>query len=164
MKIEKKYIIAGLIGVVSIVGAFAYLQYKKLMNYKISFKSLKIIKLSLNKVSLNVFLNFENLSDIAFDIESQEYNVLMNGKSVSKITNNAKNHIAAKSTSVIGVNVEFNPEKVASVLGKDYALILLNAKDYKIDIEMKLKVKVYGITVNIPYTYKSTLQEFIKPS
>ena len=164
MKLEKKYIIAGLIGLLTITGAFAYLQYKKLMNYKISFKSFKVLTLSLKKVSLNVFLNFENLSSIGFDIESQEYNVIMNGKSVSQITNYAKNKIEPKSTSVIGVNVMFNPEQVAKVLGKDYAIILLNAKEYKVDIEMKLKVKLYGITINIPYTYSTTLMEFIKPS
>jgi hypothetical protein len=35
MKIQKKYIVAGLIGLVTITGASLYLQYQRLMNYTI---------------------------------------------------------------------------------------------------------------------------------
>ena len=62
----KKYVIAGGIALVSIVGAFAYLQYKRLMDYCISFKSVKVNSVSLTKINFNLWLNFLNRSKVPF--------------------------------------------------------------------------------------------------
>ena len=72
MKIEKKYIIAGALAVVSTFLALGYLQYKKLMNYKISFKNLKIKTLSATNISFDIFLNFTNNSNLKFEIIEQQ--------------------------------------------------------------------------------------------
>lgn len=165
MKIEKKYIIASVIGIVTITGALLYLQYKKLMNYVIKFKALKVKTLTANLVSLDIFLNLTNNSDLAFDIVEQDYKVYLNGELVTKMANRSSNHVSAKKTngvdtslSVIGVNVAFNPSGVLKTLGKNWISILMRPDTAKIKIEIKMKVSLYGIKISIPYTYEGTLK------
>ena len=50
----KKYLIAGAIGVVTIAGALAYLQYKKLMNYTLKFKRLRVKRLNFNEFDFDL--------------------------------------------------------------------------------------------------------------
>lgn len=163
-KLEKKHVIAGLIGVVTVLGALAYLQYKKLMDYTLGLKGVKVLKVSANKVVLDLFLNFTNKSTLAFDIIEQEYKVYLNNNFVTKMSNAKTNHIDPKTTSVIGVNVVFDPTSVFKVLGKSYADILLKPETVKVKIDMKLKVKLYGFTVSIPYVYEDTLKAMMQPT
>ncbi len=160
MKIERKHIIAAGIGVVTIAGAVAYLQYKKLMNYVIGFKALKINKVQSNNADFDLILNFTNKSDVAFNIESQVYDVYINDKQVSKAVNYKPQSINAKSTSPIAVNIKFNPEKT----GQNILNIALSLKPVVIKVDMKLKVKLWFFKVNIPYVYTTTLKELLKPS
>ena len=161
MKIEKKYVIAGALAIVSIALAAGYLQYKKLMNYKLGFKSLKLKTVSATKIVFDIFLNFTNKSNLAFEIIEQETKIYVNGKFVSDAVNYSSNKIEPNSTSVIGVNVSFNPNDVASALGKNYAWLILNTSSIKIKIDMKMKVKLYGVKVSIPFVYEDTLKSII---
>lgn len=160
MKIEKKHIVAGVIAAVSITGALAYLQYKKLMNYCIGFNKIRLNKISSTNADIDVFINFKNQSDLKIEIQSQEYNVYMNDAFLTKASNAKPQVIEPKSTSVIGINVKFNP----SVAGKNIMNAVLSGSGVSIRIDMKLKVKFYFITVNIPYSYKTTLKEIMAPS
>lgn len=168
MKIEKKYIIAGAIGLVTITGALLYLQYKKLMNYVIKFKTLKVKTLTANLVNFDIFLNFTNNSNLAFDIVEQDYKVYLNGELVTKMVNRSNNHISANKTngvdtslSVIGVNVSFNPTKVLQTLGKNWISILIHPETVRLKVEVKMKVSLYGIKFSIPYTYEGTLKSIL---
>ena len=81
---SKKYLIAGVIGLVTVAGAAAYLQYKKIMNYVITVKNVVINSISLNLIDFTLNLNFENKSSVAFIIKSQSYNVYINNSFISK--------------------------------------------------------------------------------
>lgn len=153
-----KYIIGVAAAIVVGASAFFYIQYRKLMNYTIKPKSVKITKLSANKIAMNVYLNFVNKSTLAFDIIEQEYKVYMNKRFVSDVVNYSKNHIKAKSTSLIGVNVQFDPSRVIKLLGSNALDILLNPEKVIIRVDMKLKVSLYGIKISIPYTMEDTLK------
>lgn len=161
MKIEKKYVIAGLLGVVSFALAAGYLAYKKLMDYTLGFKSVKVKKVSLKLIEFDVFLNFLNKSNLGFDIIEQEYKVYMNDKFVSKVVNYSTTKILPNATSVIGVNVKFDPRVILKVIGKDFKELVLSPDKYVIKTDMKLKVNFYGFKVNIPYVYEDTLKNFI---
>jgi LEA14-like dessication related protein len=161
MKIQKKHIIAGAIGVVTILGALAYLQYKKLMNYTIGFKGIKIKKISASLIDLELFISFMNNSDVKFDIVEQIYKVYMNDKFVTKLSNDVSTTILPKSPSVFPINVKFNPTEVLSVLKLNAVAILSKPDTIILTIETKLKVSLYGIKVSIPYTYKGTLKEMM---
>lgn len=161
MKIERKYIVAGLLGIVSFALAAGYLAYKKLMDYTLGFKSIKVKKVSIKLIEFDVFLNFLNKSNLGFDIIEQEYKVYMNDKFVSKVVNYSTTKILPNATSVIGVNVKFDPRVVLKVIGKDFKDLILKPDQYIIKTDMKLKVNFYGFKVSIPYVYEDTLKNFI---
>lgn len=160
MKIEKKHVIAIGLGAVSLALGAAYLQYKKMMNYCIGLSMIKPKEITTKNFDADVFLNIENKSDIKLEIVSQEYNVFVNNKFITKASNAILQTVAPKSTSIVGVNVKFNPEKA----GENILSAILSLGKITVKIEVKLKVKLWFFTVNIPYTYESTLSELMKPS
>lgn len=160
----KKWIIAGVIGTVTIAGALAYLQYKKIMNYAIRFKGVKIKSISATLFNFDLFLFFHNKSDVKFTITKQAYSVYMNGSFVTKISNISSILIAPKAETVIGLNVQFNPKDVLKVLNKNAIDLVTQPDKIKLTIDMKLGVSLYGIPINIPYKYETTLKEMTTPT
>lgn len=160
LKENRKYLIAGLIGIVTIVGALAYLQYKKIMNYTLGYKGFKLRSLGKDIISFDLFLNYTNYADIDITLVEQEYKVYINDNYVTRASNGSSNYIKANSTSVIGVNVAFDPRVVFKAINKTYTEVALNPSKVILKVDIKLKVKVFGIKVNIPYTYTSSLKEF----
>ncbi len=159
MKIEKKHIIAAFIAGVSITGAVAYLQYKKLMNYCIGFNRIKLNRINANQADFDVFINFKNQSDLKIEILSQEYNVYLNDSFLLNASNAEEQIIGPKSMSVIGINIRFNPSQA----GKSILNTVLSAAVLSIRVDIKLKVKFWFFTVNIPYSYRTTLKELMTP-
>ena len=131
------------------------------MNYNLGFKSVKLKTLSASKIVFDIFLNFVNKSSLKFEIIEQENKLYINDKFVSDIVSKSSNKIEPNSTSVIGVNVSFNPNDITSALGKNYAWLILNTSSVKIKIDIKMKVKLYGIKVSIPFIYEDTLKGII---
>ena len=162
MKLEKKYLIAGLIGVVTIAGALAYLQYKKLMNYTIKLRNIVVRSANLSSLNFDLFLNFENKSSISFEILSQTYDVYVNDTLISKLKGKEVVKIQPKSTSVIPLKVNIKPSDILNKLGKGTLNLIANFGNNKLKVNVKLQVKLYGFTVNIPFVYESTISEMIK--
>lgn len=161
VKIEKKHIIAVGIGVVTIAGALAYLQYKKIMNYAMKFKRVKVRTLSQKLISFDVFLLFTNKSDLKIHIKDQEYKIYINDVYVSRASNGLTNVIEPKTTSEIGVNVAFDPTVVAGLLKTNYLSMLANPGAIKLKVEIKLKVALWFLTIDIPTTAEFTMKELI---
>lgn len=157
----KKWIIYGTLGAISLVLLAGYLQYRKLMNYAIKFKGIKIKQLTANIFNFDLFINFTNNSDINFEISEQDYKVFLNDKFVTKIVNKTPTTILPASTSVIPVNVNFNPSEVLKLLGSNLTTILVSPEKITIKVDVKLKVSLYGIKVSIPYVYVATLKELM---
>lgn len=155
----KKYLIAGVIAMVTITGALAYLQYKKLMNYIIKVKTAVVKTITANLLDLDLTLDFENKSNISFEIKSQEYDIYIDNKFISKINNIKPVFIKAKSHSDIFVNIKANPTKVGSKFKLEDLGKLLDLQNVKLKIIGKMKVKVYAFTVNIPFNYETTIKE-----
>ena len=161
MKIEKKYLVAGLIGLVTITGATLYLQYQKLMNYTIGLKRVKINKLSLAGFDIDLFLNFENKSDLKFTIEKQKYAVYVNGVYLTTMVNDLPNEILPKSVNVLGMNMKENGK---DVVGKLKSLITALASSDKVMVKIVTTMKVkYGfISLSFPpFTYENTLKNMM---
>ncbi len=161
MKIEKKHIIAGVIGIVSITAAALYWQYKKLMDYCISLNKIMLKKFSLNEADIDLYLNFKNNSAIKLEIISQEYTVFINDKEVVKAGNANLLTVAPASSSVLSVNVAFSPSKLINTIGSLAADIVLNPQKINVTIAVKVKVKLWAFTVSIPYEFKSTLKDLL---
>ena len=160
-KIQKKYLIAGAIGVLSIAGAFAYLQYRKLMNYAIKIKNTKVRTLNKNLVSFDVFLLFTNNSDVKFDLKEQEYKVYVNDIYVTRASNGVTNMVKPNSTSEIGVNVAFDPNILFGLLKKGWLEMIANPNEVKIRVDIKLKVGLLFFTVALPTSVTFTLKELV---
>jgi hypothetical protein len=161
MKIQKKYLVAGLIGLVTITGATLYLQYQKLMNYTIGLKRVKINKLSLAGFDIDLFLNFENKSDLKFTIEKQKYAVYVNGVYLTTMVNDLPNEILPKSVNVLGMNMK---ESGKDVVGKLKSLITALASSDKVMVKIVTTMKVkYGfISLSFPpFTYENTLKNMM---
>ena len=118
----------------------------------------------MNMVSFDMWLNFKNNSDIEFTINKQSYDVYINNIFVTKVTDIAKTVIKKKSTSTIAINVEFNPKEVMNKLGKNPLDLAVGADKIKIKVDTKMSLSLYGIPVNIPYVYESTLKELTTPT
>lgn len=161
MKLQKKYIIAGVIGVVSVSAAVLYWQYKKLMDYCISLNKVLLRKFNINEANIDLYLNFKNNSALKLEIVSQEYTVLINDKEVVKAGNVNSLSIAPNSTSVLSVNVAFSPSKLINTIGSLAGDIVLNPQKINVTIDVKVKVKLWAFTVSIPYEFKSTLKDLL---
>jgi LEA14-like dessication related protein len=160
MKINKKWVIAGAIGLVTVAGALAYLQFKKIMDYTLKFVKLKVNKISANLIDLNVYLLLENKSSVEYTIKSQEYSVYINDNLVTKIENQSSSVIKPKSFKEIGLNVKFNPTDVLKKIGAQGVIgSLLSPEKTIIRIDMKLKISFYGITLKIPFSYVTNMKE-----
>ena len=164
MKIKGKYIIAGALGVISIALAIGYLQYKKLMNYTLSFKGIKLKKASATELNFDLFLNFVNKSNLKFDIVEQDYSIYINDVFLTKAVNYSTNTVLPTSASIMGVNINFNPTQAYKNLKGGFASMLLSPQMLKLKIDMKLKVKLYGIKISIPFVYETTLKEILTPA
>jgi LEA14-like dessication related protein len=162
MKLERKYLIAGLIGLVTITGAIAYIQYKKLMNYTIKLRNIVVRSANLSSLNFDLFLNFENKSSVAFEILSQTYDVYINNDLISKLKGKEVVKIAPKSVNVIPLKVNIKPSDVLNKVGKDALSLIANFGNNRLKVNVKLQVKLYGFTVNIPFVYESTISEMMK--
>jgi LEA14-like dessication related protein len=158
---QKKYAVAALLAVVSIAGAAAYLQYKKIMEYTLTFRSVKIKRVSLTTFDFDLYFNLENKADISYTIESQSYDVYLNNIFVTRLSNQVATRIAARAVSPLGLNVKFNPQQALQKLGFNITSMIKGNDKLTIKIDMKLKVKVLGLPINIPYVYEDTLKNMM---
>lgn len=156
-KSYKIYWIAGSIAVVSILGALAYLQYKRLMDYCMSFRAVKVNRFSLNNLNFDVWLNFVNKSNVNFTIVSQTTKVYLNDRFVTTVSNKSPNIVRAKQSNVLGVNVNIDPKRVFQNIGISVFDMLKDVNKIRVKMDMKIRVKLYGITVPVPYVYEDTL-------
>lgn len=161
MKIEKKHIVAGVIGIVSISAAVLYWQYKKIMDYCISLNKIILKEFNLSKANIDLYLNFKNNSSIKLDIISQEYTVSINDKEVVKAGNANSLTVVPNSTSVLSVNVAFSPQKLINTIGSLAGDIMLNPQKIMVVVNVKVKVKLWAFTISIPYEFKSTLKDLL---
>ena len=161
MEINKKYIVAFGIGLVTITGAIGYLQYKKIMDYTIKLKNVIVNSISATLLDLTLNLNYQNKSNFGFVIESQSYDVYINNSLIAKLKNQNPIKIEPKSITVIPLNVKVNPSKAISDIKLNLAQILLKPESVVLRIETKLKVKIWLFSVNIPYNYSATFKELM---
>ncbi len=131
------------------------------MNYKISFKAIRLRKIQYNLLDFDLYLNFDNKADIGFVIESQVYDVYLNNIFVSKVVNNTAVPVLKSAVSIIPLKVQVNPETILKKVLKSPLDLITNYDKIKLKVVVKMKVKLWAFTVNIPYTYEATLKEIM---
>ncbi len=159
---NKKYLIVAGIGVVSIFGAIAYWQYKKLTDYSVKFKRAKLNKLDRNELNFDVLFSFFNKSSIAFKIIRQDYEVFINNVLIAKIKSDKPVEIAKKSSTHLSLNFAVNPSYLKQQFGENVFLLAKNYAKLQVKIKMELKLKAFGISFKFPYEYVDTLENMLK--
>jgi LEA14-like dessication related protein len=156
MKKKWLFIFGGLL----VVGGLAYAQYRRLMNFKISVNRIKINKLGLNNINLDMVLNFQNNSSAKFTLINQSYNVYINDVFAANIVSKNQSTLYPNKISPIAVNIKINPSDFLNKI--NLVSILQDSSNAKIKIDSKLKISAYGITFNAPFVYESTIKEMMQ--
>jgi LEA14-like dessication related protein len=161
MKIEKKYIIAGGLAVVSVGLAYAYWQYQKLMQYCLSFNSVKIKTVSPQNIDFDLYLNFKNKSSHDLVVKNQSYSVFLNNIQIAQISNANVVNIKANATTPIGINIVASD--ISSKIETNLLDILAKGLNNEITVNVKLMVKYMMFRLPVTYTYSAKLSDLTKP-
>lgn len=148
-KIETKYLIAAGIGLFTITGAIAYLQYRKFMNYEMKVSLDKIKTISSKLISFDILINFMNKSSISMKIISNTSNIFINNAFVTKISNNKPFVILPNSVSTIPINIEFKPSDIIKAAKLNLVDIAVSPEKINIRVDTDLKAKFWGLTINL---------------
>jgi LEA14-like dessication related protein len=162
-KKRRLYIAAGVVSIFAVIGVFGYIQYKKLMDYCIGVKRVQVNNIGLNNINFNIWFTFLNKSNVTFTLISQTYKVYLNDKYITTLSNKSPNVVKSEQTSEIALNVDINPKSVFKEMGMGVFDMAMNYKKIMVKLDMKMKVKVLGITVSVPYVYEDTLEAMFLP-
>lgn len=162
MAITKKQLIwGGVIGVLGVTAIWLTKQIKKIQDYTLTFKKIKVNKFSKDTLDFNVYYDYTNNSDIDINLSQQEYDVYVNGVFITTLTNYAENVLKAKSTSQLGFNVLLNLPELDKKLRVSYFSMVAQPKEVKIDVVMRWKVRLGFIKIPVKYTWKTDLKEIL---
>jgi LEA14-like dessication related protein len=159
-KIQKRLWIAGLIGLVSVTGAYMYYQVNKILDYTLNYKGIKNVKITKDQISFTMWYEYQNKANITITLAEAKYDVYVENQYVTTLTNFVPNTLVGGQVSVIEVNVVLTKSDLAK-LKLNYAQLILAPKSVEIKTDMKWKVK-YGIfKFPVSYPYIVSLKEVI---
>ena len=144
-------------GGVAVLGVLAYIQYKRLMDFELSFNSFKLNKLNKDEIDANLYFNFLNKSSLAVDIISQKYDIYINDIYITTATNQINNVVKPKATSIVGVNVKLTDWTKLITSQSNLLSVLSSLNNLNMKVVEKIYVKVMGIPYTIDYTYVKPL-------
>jgi len=144
-------------GGVAVLGVLAYIQYKRLMDFELSFNSFKLNKLNKDEIDANLYFNFLNKSSLAVDIISQKYDIYINDIYITTATNQINNVVKPKATSIVGVNVKLTDWTKLITSQSNLLSVLSSLTNLNMKVVEKIYVKVMGIPYTINYTYVKPL-------
>lgn len=148
------YYIAG--GVVAL-GILAYIEYRRLMDFELSFNSLKLNKLDKNEIDANLYFDFLNKSSLSVDIISQKYDIYINNIYITTAENQINNIVKPKGKSIVGVNVKVKDWTKLITSQSNLMNVLNSLNNLNMKVVEKIHVKLLGIPYTINYTYTKPL-------
>jgi LEA14-like dessication related protein len=159
-KIEKRLWIAGLIGLVSVTGAYMYYQVNKILSYTLNFKGIKNVSFDNKAVAFTIWYEYQNKANINITLAEQQYEVYINNQYLTTLTNFVPNTLVGGQPSVIDVNVKLTAQDFKKV-NLNLAQVLLAPKSIEIKTVMKWKVKYGILKFPVSYPYIVNLKEVI---
>ena len=157
---KNKAIIIGIIGAVGIAAFLIYRQFRKLMDYKLSFRSVKVKKINMQGIDLTLGLNFENKSDIQVVLSSQKYDVFINNVRLSTLTNENDVVIAPNSSTPITFDVSVGSKGIADLIKTTSFTELLNIKKQVLRVDSTLVVKIGSGTKTIKQSKEDLIENW----
>lgn len=161
MKINK-WAVFSIVGV-AVAGTAIYVakQVKKMMNYTLTFKSVKVNKFTLDTLDFNAYYDYKNNSDIDIKLAEQEYDIYMNDVYITTLKNYQENILKANATSELGFNVNLNLPELDKKLRINYVKMLADPKAVKLRIEMRWKIRFGFLKIPISYTWNTDLKQIL---
>lgn len=150
---KKLLLIGG--GLLAIIGVSAYENFKKLLEYAITFNRIEVRTAKIDNVNFDLFVNFVNKSNLVLTVVSQQYFAYVNNTLIATITSKTEQKINALTTSVIKTNVILNP----TLVGKTIGLEFLQGNEIKLNVKILFAVRISVFTITVPYIYTTTLKE-----
>jgi len=157
---NKKAIIIGIVSAITIAGFLIWRQYRKLLAFRLKFRSVKLNKINMNELSFTVGLNFENTSDIQVVLTNQLHKVYINNVFIADIKSNKEDVIKAKSTSPLTFNVSVGSKGIGQLLKSVSFAELLNFKELNLRISSALDVKVGQKVVKVNSDTQDTIKNW----
>jgi len=136
-------------------------QIKKIQDYTLTFKTIKINSFTQKVLDFNVFYDYKNNSDIDINLNEQEYDVYINGIFVTTLKNYAENTLKANTTSPLGFNVQLNLPEIHKKIKMNYFAMITMPENVKIRVVMRWKVRLGLIKVPVKYNWDITLKSIL---
>ena len=161
MKIERKYWIAGLIGAVTITGAYMYLQVKKVLDYTLKFLYARNVTIKTTGVSADFIYEYVNKANIDITIARQEYEIYINGTYYTTLKNEVPQVLKGGNPSLVSFRLNLDYKDVGEKLKTNYLSLVALPQNVKILVKMKWRVKYGIIPVPISYDWELTLKDIL---
>ena len=160
-QIQKKYWIAGLIGLVSVTGAYLYFQINKILDYTLNFKGIRNVKFDKNaNISFTIQYEYQNKANIDVTLDSQEYEVYINNQYLTTLKNVIPNTLSGSKPSLIEVNLNITKDDFKKIK-LNWVQLLLQPEKIEIKTIMKWKVRYGLLRFPFQYPYIVSLKEVI---
>ena len=160
-KIEKKFWIAGLIGLVSVTGAYLYFQVQKILDYTLTFKGIRNVKFDKNaNISFTIQYEYKNKANIDLTLDNQQYEVYINNQHLTTLTNFIPNKLSGSKTSLIEVNLNITKDDFKKI-NLNWLQLILQHEKIEIKTIMKWKIKYGLLRFPFQYPYTVSLKEVI---
>ena len=159
---KNKALLIGIVATISVAGILIWRQFKKLMDYKLSFRSIKINKVNAKELSLTLGLNFQNKSDIQLVLTKQKYEVSINSVLLSTITNEKEVVVSPKSITPMTFSVSVGSKGIADLLKTMNFQDLLNLKKQRLKVASTIDVKIGSKVKTITQTSEDVIENWMK--
>lgn len=149
---------------VAIIGYALYKYYQKqigfLKDVTYDIIGLRVKKVSLTEVSLDITTRVYNASNVEATVKEMYLDVFVNGIRVGNINEIKDILVLPQRSTDVSFNFAFNP----TIIGKnivDLATFTIGAKDVVIDVKGYIKVKSSFIQTVIPFEYNNNLKSLL---
>ena len=163
---KRGLIIALIILALLVVGAYLYLQYRKLIEAKWTFAGKRLKRFGLDRIVFEIFYDVDNRGDLEIAISEQEYDIFLNGRFISKVVNIDNVSINARSVSRMPLTVEVKTADFMKVLGSNWQAILLGDRSrviFTVDGHFTMKMGALAFK-QFPFSQTFTLASIMNDS
>ena len=145
-----------------VCASIIYSQVMSAIDYVMKYKYLKVVKISKDVISFNLFFSLKNKSKINYRIKEIVTDIYVNDSFVTKIANFADQPVAAQTTSEIAVNVSLSPEMIAKQAKVKWQGMVLYPDKTTFTLKTKFKVAYGPLWFYVPFDQTMTLKTLLK--
>ena len=152
-------------GGISLLGFGLYRYFKKqadiLKDFTWKVSGFKLIKLTLNELSVDVSILFSSKADIEAKINKLYLDIYVEGKNVGFVQEVKSFIIPANGSTNIPLHISINPQSVFKNIF-DVSLGVAKSQDLRLKLDGYANIRSGFISTTIPVVYETTIKEYLK--